>query len=473
MGIVRDIFEILRDGDATGFVVNPWDKLNEKIDQRDKSYSSISRRAAEGTMQVPLIVSRGNSFESIQRVAKACETNYASFAQIVLTMNPQLDTSKGDIIEYLRDFHQNSDTEDSFTNDMHKIGESYKVELRTFQTSDVGLRVLKEELAAYGADWREGKLNDVVEPKYVKDNKFILPVTESQRAEDFKRRLEVIKEAKGRTPGNAAGKRNGNTDVMVKVDGDHYDIKPNIIMPAMGKKNGNMPEGGGDNIVMRNILRDNEVKKSNELVPTLLHIRVIATDSTGKSDINKYVDFVVGVKTMIHPVTSDEVIANLVDACRNHDGFFKFIKWTTGEISFLSDFLLNMNDSKRDVAKQAAGDSPWWNRLKHLGVLAGVKKSLFVKKRILPNASVVVTQEEVDLIKNQYGFDLMKPDFVKKIMDKYFLLSFVVVDDALEIVHFKYDGQNSYQTVSYAGLEKENANSARQFKDILRAVQRI
>ena len=96
-----------------------------------------------------------------------------------------------------------------------------------------------------------------------------------------------------------------------------------------------------------------------------------------------------------------------------------------------------------------------------------------MKKRILPNASIIVTQEEVDLIKNTYGFDLMNPKFVSKIMDRFYLLCFIVADDALEVAHFKYDGQMSYQTVSYAGLEKENSNSARQFKDILRAVQRI
>lgn len=467
MGIVRDLFEILRDGDIADVVFDPLARLDKKLDGRDKSYSSISRRAAEGTMQFSTLMSRGIGFDRAQIISNAIEKNAASFAQIVLTMNPQLDTSKGDIIEYLRDFHQNSDTSDDFVNDVHSL-ESYKVQLQMFRTSDRGLSILKEELTAYGSDYREGKLNDVVAAKYFKDNTFILPLTESEIAENLKGKLQAITEARKvehARPSQTVNNINLNPNINVKPD-----IK---ITNASGGQKSNGPEGGRESIVMNNILRDNDVKKSNELVPTLLHIRVIATDSTGKSSINKYVDFVVGVKSMIHPINSEEMVNELVDACRNHDGIFKFIKWTTGELSFLSDFLLNINESRRDVAKQSSGASPWWIRLKHMANLAGIKKSAFVNKRMLPNASIVVTQEEVDYIKNTYGFDLAKPDFVKKIMDKFFLLAFVIVDDAIEVVHFKYDGQNSYQTVSYSGLEKENSNSARQFKDILKAVQRI
>lgn len=470
MGIVRDIFEMVRDGDIADVVFDPMQRLDKTLNSRDKTYSSISRRAAEGTMQFPLVTSRTIGYEATQRLAGACERNCASFAQIVLTMNPQLDTSKGDIVQYLRDFHQNSDTEDDYVADVHSLAEGLNVQLQLFQTSDRGLSILKEELMVYGADYREGTLNNVVKAKYIKDNTFIMPLTESEIADAFKQKLQAIQEAKTKPDRSP---RTTTVNINNPPANNHITVAPNINVPQSGGKKGNLPEGGGDNIVMRNILRDNDVKKSNELVPTLLHIRVIATDSTGKTSVNKYVDFVVGVKCTIHPVNSEEMIENLVDACRNHDGIFKFIKWTTGELSFLSDFLLNMNESKRDVAKQAGGDSPWWNRLKHLAVLAGIKKTAFVSKRILPNASIVVSQEEVDFIKNTYGFDLNKPGFVKKIMDKFFLLCFIIVDDAIEVVHFKYDGQNSYQTVSYAGLEKENSNSARQFKDILKAVQRI
>ena len=458
MGIARDILEIItKDFDPE------FDPMG-KVSQRNRTFSSIARRAAEGTLQFPLVVSKAIPFDTVQRIANASERNDASFAQIVLTMNPFLDTSKGDSIEYLRDFHQNMDTNDGLMDTMRdSLAESMKVELKVFRTSDQGLQILKEELAVYGSDYRAGTLNNVVAAKYVKDNTFVLPLTESQRAELLSKNLTAVLEKKNGVTAQATNiKDTTTTTINSRGNGGSRRRDPSL------------PEGGGgDGIVMRNILRDNDVKKSNELVPTLLHIRVIATDSTGKSDVNKYVDFVVGVKCMIHAIDSQEMIDNLVDACRNHDGIFKFIKWTTGEIDFLSDFLLNMKEYRKDVSNEANGASQWWNALKHRANLAKFKKSMFFRRQILPNASIAVTQEEVDYIKNTYGFDLMNPAFVDKIMKKFFLLCFIVADDALEVAHFKYEGQLDYQTISYAGLEKENSNSARQFKDILKAVQRV
>lgn len=475
MGITRDIFDIINSN-----LDELSDGMAKNFDTPDRAKRSMSRSAADGTMQFPLIASRALSYEAIQRIANAAERNAASFAQIVLTMNPTMDTSEGDIAEYVRQFHQNSDTEDDFRSelvDAINAKENCTVLYKVFRTDNKGLKILKEELTEHGADWRTGKLNDVVAAKFIKDNTFTVPLSESQRRELLQSKLKAVKEAKAKPGNTVVNNRNNNynpthIDVNPNIDARHTSNNTINVSTGNGQKS-HMPEGGRENIVQNNILRDNDVKKANELVPTLLHIRVIATDKSGKTHIDKYVDFIVGVKCTIHPVDTEEVIDELVDVCRNHDGFFKFIRWTTGEISFLTDFLLNMKDSKKEVSKQSSGASPWWSRLRHLSSIGHLKKNMFMKKRILPNASIVVTQEEVDLIKNTYGFDLMNPGFVSKIMDRFYLLCFIVADDALEVAHFKYDGQMSYQTVSYAGLEKENSNSARQFKDILRAVQRI
>ena len=466
MGITRDIFDILNSN-----LDELSDGLLKNFDTPNHANKSLSRKAADGTMQFPLIASRALETSTVQKIANAAERNAASFAQIVLTMNPTMDTSEGDIAEYVRQFHQNSDTEDDFrselTSSIGAASEGFHVMHRVFRTDNAGLRILKEELAVHGADWRTGKLNDVVAAKYVKDNVFTVPLTETKRLELVRNKLRAVKEAKNKSTTINVDATSHPTN-NINVGGSTVNIST-----PRASVDDRTPAGGRESIVLNNILSDNDVKKSNELVPTLLHIRVIATDSTGKTNVNKYVDFIVGVKCTIHPVDSGEVVDELVDACRNHDGLFRFIKWTTGEISFLTDFLLNMKDSRKEVSKQASGASPWWNRLRHMSNIGRLKKNMFMKKRILPNASIVVTQEEVDFIKNTYGFDLMNPGFVSKIMDRFYLLCFIVADDALEVAHFKYDGQMSYQTVSYAGLEKENSNSARQFKDILRAVQRV
>lgn len=48
---------------------------------------------------------------------------------------------------------------------------------------------------------------------------------------------------------------------------------------------------------------------------------------------------------------------------------------------------------------------------------------MVTRKGLLPNASVTVTMDEVQIIRSQYGYDLTDPKLVIKIMQEYFLLS--------------------------------------------------
>ena len=82
----------------------------------------------------------------------------------------------------------------------------------------------------------------------------------------------------------------------------------------------------------------------------------------------------------------------------------------------------------------------------------------------MPNATVVITIEELNAIKVEHGFDLMDPGMMRKIMNEYFLLAFVIVDTSQEIAYFMFDGQNEPQAMSFQGLEKEN-NNKNDFKE--------
>ena len=72
-------------------------------------------------------------------------------------------------------------------------------------------------------------------------------------------------------------------------------------------------------------------------------------------------------------------------------------------------------------------------------------------------------------MKDAYNVDLMDPKNVKRIMDRYFLLGFVVVDESQELCYFIFDGESEYQALSFKGLEKENSNK-NDFKDIYKMI---
>ena len=213
-------------------------------------------------------------------------------------------------------------------------------------------------------------------------------------------------------------------------------------------------------------LADNDVKKANELVPTTLSITLMtkSNDSFGGNQ-----NFVIGVKGLMHPVDSNEMINNLLDGYRSGNKFFNFIRWTTGEIAFIKDLLLNIDELKDDVIKKhSKGHSKWWTALKRRKAAANIKNRLG-KGKILPNASIVCSMEEVVELNDVYGLDLMDSNNVKKLMQRYFLLGFAIVDEAQELCYFIFDGENDFQALSFNGLEKEN-NSTNDFKEIYKMI---
>jgi len=218
------------------------------------------------------------------------------------------------------------------------------------------------------------------------------------------------------------------------------------------------------------MLKDNDVKKANELIATTMHARVHMVNSDG-TPIGAQ-DFVLGIKGTMHPIKSEEMINNMLGACKNNNRVFNFLRWTTGEISFFKDFWLNVPDMKRDIANESRGASRWWIALKNRRALGKISVSALVKDKILPNATIVISAEEVELIKSHYGYDLMNPYFMKKIMDTYYLLGFTVVDSSAQVAHFYFDGNTDFESVSFSGLEKENTRDERKFKEMLKVINR-
>ena len=94
----------------------------------------------------------------------------------------------------------------------------------------------------------------------------------------------------------------------------------------------------------------------------------------------------------------------------------------------------------------------------------------YLMREYTPNGTIVMTMNEVDFIKSEYGIDIMTPDHVKMIMDSDFLLSFVIIDQANEMVYVTYDGQGyNFMQYTYNMLEREASVSNREMREMYRA----
>ena len=217
-------------------------------------------------------------------------------------------------------------------------------------------------------------------------------------------------------------------------------------------------------------LTDNDCKKANDLVPTLLHIRVYPIDKYTREELTP-IDFIMGVKATLHPIPLSELSRMVVTGMRNEDMLFNFIRWTTGEIKFFKDFVFAIDSLKmdaKDTGRDVTGWRPALKRRKNMSK----SKLRFSKNSIMPNATMVVSQAGIDYIKDTYGYDLSDERIVKRMMDIYFLLGFVSVNTVNQRATFRFDGIDSTDTYTFDTLRRENQNDDKAFKNMMKMLGR-
>lgn len=429
MGTFKDMVDVATDVGKSGKDIS--DTAFKK-----KKYSSLSRKAAEGTLQFPVLVSRSLDIETAQMISKALERNFASFVQVAMTMSPSFDLEQDkDLAGYVRKFHQNQGIKSS-ANDIHNM-----------------LTMVDESV-------RENYDYTVIENGSLVANTV----------------------CEGSTLGVRRANLEGSYDVMEGVEMSKLNDK---FVPVIEKANTTNQKQNGTNTgsttngtnmtqfsLPSRVLTDNDAKKANELVPTMMHTKVRAVTPNGAG---RDIEFLIGIKSFLHPINSEEMVDNILSGLRNKGKLFNFIRWTSGEIGFFKDFLFGIKQMKLDVTNQSMGHSGWWIALKRRKELAKINNRMQLPTGILPNATIVITMEEAEYIKNNLGYDLLNEAVVNRLMKEYFLLGFTIVDMGAQVAHFLFDGQDYYQAVSFSGLEKgtSQGGNGMDIKDLMRLVQRV
>lgn len=474
MGKLSDVLQSMRS--MKDFVNDAREIKNAGM--KEISQRSLARQSSASTLQFPIIMSKSITLETAQTVTKALERQYAIFVQMVISMNPYLDLSKDSIASYLGKIHQNNpNVTDLLNESCTSVFSDEAYELYVLMSINEGcngqvLRSNSEQMFSVEEYLNDNKLNDLYKPKtitrsvaessldyFCKKNHIVMEDINSDidAAKDQVelKKIEMKQKYKkeyddGITDAERLQNKNEREDAIQRAKFNHDIAKAQAEYRAKTQVK----------------LADNDVKKANELVPTTLSVSLQVKDGQSFGGIT---NFVLGIKGLMHPVNSNDMISNLIDGYKSGNKFFNFIRWTTGEISFLKDLLFNVNGIKEDVIKKhTKGNSHWWTTLKRRRTLAKMK-NLTGKNKILPNVSIVCSMEEVAEMQDVYGIDLMEPKVVKRMMDRYFLLGFVIVDEAQELCHFIFDGENNYQTLSFKGLEREN-NSKNEFKEIYKMI---
>jgi hypothetical protein len=205
-------------------------------------------------------------------------------------------------------------------------------------------------------------------------------------------------------------------------------------------------------------LVDTDVKKANELQPTVLQVNYTQKKDNGDVELRS---FLAGVKSRLVAVSSTDIVERLIAKNKTRVNFLNFIRATTGEIGFFKDFLFAIDqaklDSKNAVKKGEA--AAIWNCLAN----RAAKNNSNKLKKLGNDASAItilaISQETVNYMKSVHKFDLESMNNTKMICDAYNLMGIMIADDSIEAIKTYYVGNNGYETLAYSYMEKENKNS--------------
>ena len=439
MGMIDEITGLLRKGPEFASQFDSI-KLNTK---------SVARGANDATFQFPILISNTIPIDMASTIARTMEKTYVGFTQQWLSLNPTIDiTLDRNILQYLKKFHRNV-TLESVMNELMVKDNEVSTYMEKVEDDEYVLFTNKDQTFGVLFNRADRPTMAMLEShrEFLRDFLSDFDVTKIPHVGDI-----VMTEADNTTSADLA-----SAIISGKLREQEEERRDRAL------KNTNMMKAPQ--------LSDREVKKANDIMPYALQVRLMAVND--KKEFVQFIDFVLGVKTILHPIESDDVIENIERVMKNRSPFFKFLKWTTGEVSLFKNLILNLDEVKSDVINRASGKSPWFSKLKRLKDKKVGLHDFTVPHGIIPNTTLVITSYEADYLRNHFSIDVTSAKIARSLVESMFLMAFIIVDEGTGTVDILYDGTSDYQTYSLETLEREvSLNSNKLGREIGRMISR-
>lgn len=451
---------------------------------------SIASRAAKNIFEFPVFVSKSVPLNYATATCSLLEQMYASFLQMTISLAPIVDMeaiNSGNPFSGLKTASINSflecgDWEFSQEACYNRIqSENGTFEFSLVQYNDDTAQAILESVENMNIDhythfFSEAKSDD---DKGKDKNKGNEPPTGSKsdgpnanKLDELGYRYEDIKDANGNV---VAQKRTTRRDRQEKRDQATFEDSVGYD-PETGTTRKDRQEQRDELASQMNfqktkndfartrvealkqaemqapvMLRDQDVTKINTMKPLLMNAQMgyVEKNNSGEAIGIQKMNYVVGVKTFVRLI-DPKLMPEVVKFPDKNNMLLKRAKYRAGELKYWRDFKFDIKGKKQ--AAYDIGVTPekkWYHRLyqmAHLrddalapmvatGGLKGLTKRWNTAKTgMIPNCSIVITQEDVNYIKSETGKDLMKPGTAASLCREMFLISFVVIDIDQEAV---------------------------------------
>lgn len=428
MGALGDIMTMMKK--ASG--------VTNAIRQSNIRGKSIMQRANESTFQFPCLISNTAPIDMATAITRMMDRVYAGYTQIAIgnesTMNLSMDRTP---MEFLKRFHQNLKYEQTIA-DLSVPDDERELYMEKVYTGEYKLysnpdhtHYMLFNVANSGVRTLLENNREMLEP-YLSDIN-IEPICEADVDEDDIAQLYLagkLKQAKGQNALNQGRL-------------DSYRTGPK--------------------------LTDGDVKRINDMMPYAVQVRLSVVNS--EEEFVQYIDCIIGCKTVLHLIDSQDMIMNLEHTLQNKSGLFRFLRWTTGEISFFKDLLLHMDDLRFDVANENNGKNPLIANLRKLKRRKVGFSMSSLPHGLVPNATIVVTSYETSYMENKYGIRLHDVLVARKLIDALNLATFIICDDSTGTIDILYANDATFQTYALESIEREvSMNSNKLGREIGRMI---
>lgn len=203
-------------------------------------------------------------------------------------------------------------------------------------------------------------------------------------------------------------------------------------------------------------LKDFDVKKMNDAVPSMLVVRFYNQNENGViSDVPT--EFIIGVKSKLIPVTTTEILRRIMNDNKDGKKFLKFMRVITGELS-ASNVIFGFSRMKDDIksTKRKGAYGEIWNLLANRAEASREAVKHGVRNDFSAITTVLISQNDADELFREENFDISDPKNAYHFMQSYNLIAFAIADDATESLKIMMDdGEKNFEEYAYRMFERE------------------
>lgn len=408
--ILKDIVDVL-DGvkDLSGDVTKGF--IGGK-----NQFTSLTRNANNLILTFPVLCTKGISVETASMISKAIEKYCVTLLQLLL--NSVQFSDKETVEDYISQFHTNITVGDKITSkDFFSFLDAIDA-----QIDEGAIKITDNEMYSL---FKEGmsEINNVAKVALNEKSLMDLQFYNNSGTQYIQ---EAIRDVSGITPRNKY--RSSREENNARADSRFNEY-----------------------------ITNSDLKKANELMPTKVLVNFTKVEDGVPVPFR---NGVIGVKCKLYTVDSMEIVERIASKYADSNWVREFIRASTGEISFLRDFVFALDRAKIDAinTNRKGSVAKMFKVLERRALKFRLSKWKANKADCSPITTLVISQDELEYLKKEYDINLENRNIAIKLMDSYNFMGLVIVDEPAESASFIWDNGNesSYDTLSFRSLERES-----------------